>query len=104
MLQFCQHLRKRPRRFMSNLLQVIDILELLQAVEDRLLDEVVHDDSARPAELIEGLLEPGIDTGGDLDGAHGSFLTSNASRCYHLLEFSQTGAHLQLNNASVPRF
>jgi hypothetical protein len=49
-------------------LEVLDVLQLFESVEQRFLDEVIHDDSARSAVLLDRLLQALVDTRADLYG------------------------------------
>ncbi len=69
-LQLGQHLGERPGRFVPDGLEVLDILQLLKAIQERLLYEMIHDDPTGTAELVERFLEPYVDACAYLDGRH----------------------------------
>ncbi len=51
-------------------LRVFDILQLLKAIQERLLDKMIHDDPTGTAHLVKRFLEPHVDACAYLDGRH----------------------------------
>ena len=72
-----QHVGERPGRLVAEGLQVLDVLQFLEAIQERFLDEVVHDDPPGPAHFIEHLLESRIDTRADLHGGHSCLIAND---------------------------
>src|SRR3990167_5374027 len=84
-LQLREDLGEGAGRLVTDRLEVLDILEFLQPIEDRFLNEVAHDDPPRPAYLVERLLEPRIDSGVDLNGSHGTLVIALYSTNYNII-------------------
>ena len=55
---------------MANRLEILDILHFLESIENRILNEVIHDDAMRLAVFVECLLQCYVYSRVDLYGSH----------------------------------
>ena len=59
------HIGQRPSGLVSNSLEIVDVLKLLESIQQGLLDKVAHDQSPGPAVLdnrpLQGFVHPDVD-------------------------------------------
>ena len=81
---------------MAESLEIFDVRHFFEPIENRFLDEMIHDNSAGAAVFVEGFLEGHVDTGIDLYGRH------SPPVCYYIILINIRSYQFWSTAASAP--